>query len=109
MKLQCPCGAKYAFDLTPEMLANPVTFVCPACNADHSAFVNELVRQEFGAVAPAPVAPPTPAPTGSRLKISHETKAAEPTPESAPVSKNCVRTRAVKLIPAPETQRAQNQ
>ena len=98
MKLQCPCGAKYAFDLTPEMVANPVTFVCPACNADHSAFVNELVRQEFGAVAPEPVAPPPPAPpapTGSRLKISHETKAAEPTPESAPVSKYCPKHRGV--------------
>jgi hypothetical protein len=101
MKLQCPCGAKYAFDLTPEMLASPVSFVCPACGADHSVFVNELVRQEFGTAAPAPEnipappsAPPT-APAGSRLKISHEAKAPEAPVETAPVSKYCQKHRGV--------------
>ncbi len=99
MKLQCPCGAKYAFDLAPEMLANPVSFICPACGADHSVFVNELVRQEFGAPAAEPVSlPPVAAPspaTGSRLTISHETKPATPTPEAAPVSKFCSKHRGV--------------
>ena len=95
MKLQCPCGAKYAFDLAPEMLANPVSFVCPACGADHSAFVNELVRQEFAPAAPEPAAPPPP--TGSRLKISHEAAPAAPAPETAPASKYCSKHRGVRV------------
>ncbi len=91
MKLQCPCGAKYAFDLTPEMLATPVSFLCPACGADHSGFVNELVRQEFAAPAPEIVLP-----TAARLKISHEAKPAETAaPETASVSKYCGKHRGV--------------
>ncbi len=48
MKLQCSCGAKYAFDITPEMAQKPVRFVCPQCGADSSDFVNQLVRSELG-------------------------------------------------------------
>ncbi len=112
MKLQCSCGAKYAFDITPEMVQNPVRFVCPQCGADSSDFVNELVRREFGAAAgsavpltiasapaPAPVAasePPPPAPpAGSRLRISH-TEAPKPAQEEADTgSKYCPKHRGV--------------
>ena len=62
MKIQCRCGAKFAFDVKPEMAAAPQRFVCPACGADDSAEVNEIIRQQFTAppveVAPAPVARP---------------------------------------------------
>ena len=58
MKIQCACGAKYAFDVTPEMAQTPVKFVCPTCGADASDAVNRLVRQELGLpeleAAPAP-------------------------------------------------------
>ena len=76
MKIQCACGAKYAFDATPEMLQNPVRFVCPSCGLDSSEYVNELIRREFAGQTPA--APP-PATESPRLKISH----GEP-PPSAP-------------------------
>src|SRR5882672_4681053 len=102
MKLQCPCGAKYAFDISPEMVQNPVRFVCPTCGLDSSDFVNELVRREFGAPAPeytppvsTPPLPPPPAPAGaSRLRISREEKPAAPV-EAAPVSKYCQKHRGV--------------
>ena len=68
MKIQCACGAKYSFDATPEMLQNPVKFVCPGCGLDSSDFVNELVRREFAGQTPAATPPPTESP---RLKISH--------------------------------------
>ena len=48
MKIQCSCGAKYDFDITPGMAQNPVQFVCPACGLDASDFVNDLIRQELG-------------------------------------------------------------
>lgn len=95
MKLQCPCGAKYAFDTSPEMLQNPVKFVCPSCGLDSSAFVNELIRQEFGGQTPPPL-PPPPTPAGAaRLKISHEAPAAAPAPEAPLVSKYCPKHRGV--------------
>lgn len=55
MKIQCSCGAKYAFDITPERAQQPVTFVCPACGLDASEYVTNLVRQQFG-LAGAPAA-----------------------------------------------------
>ena len=60
MKLQCPCGAKYAFEITPVMAYRPVQFICPACGLDSSDFVNTLIRQELGpapAFGPEPVEP----------------------------------------------------
>ena len=58
MKIQCSCGAKYAFEVTPEQARQPVTFVCPACGLDASEYVTNLVRQEFGLVGTAPAVAP---------------------------------------------------
>lgn len=66
MKLQCSCGAKFDFDVTPEMADRPVQFVCPACGLDASDFVNQLVRQELAQSGAAPVKP---APV--RLRVEH--------------------------------------
>ncbi len=61
MKIQCSCGTKYAFDVTPEMVANPIRFVCQNCGADNSAAVNALIQQQFAAsVPPTPAPPPAP-------------------------------------------------
>ena len=115
MKLQCSCGAKYAFDATPEMLAHPVKFICPSCGLDASEFVNQLIRQEFGGQASAPVPAPAPAfapikvtagappsspppPPPGRLRISHEAAptaaapvAAAAAQATAPASKFCTK------------------
>ena len=48
MKIQCSCGAKYTFDITPDMADKPVRFVCQQCGLDSSDFVNNLIRQELG-------------------------------------------------------------
>lgn len=93
MKLQCACGAKYAFDITPEMVQNPVRFVCPQCGQDSSDFVNELVRREFGAssmaMPPSPPPPPPVAPAAPRLKISHAEAPPAPVAEASEESRNC--------------------
>src|SRR5438093_13356349 len=84
MKVQCQCGTKYAFDVTPEMARDPVRFICPGCGMDLSVPINDLIRQELGLSAPAapvtqaaPVAPPppqpvaaTPAPPAGPAKLS---------------------------------------
>ncbi len=48
MKVICDCGAKYAFDATPEMVRNPLAFACPTCGVDLSPRILEMVRQQFG-------------------------------------------------------------
>ncbi len=92
MKIQCSCGAKYAFDISPEMAQEPVRFVCPACGLDASDFVNSLVRQELGLSGPA--AAPAPAPAATP---------AQPAPQSPPVARVRVHTPAsvpVEAAPA---------
>jgi outer membrane protein assembly factor BamB len=66
MKVQCPCGAKYAIDVTPEMARDPVRFVCPGCGVDLSGPINDLVRHELGlGQAAAPEAPVATAPVAA--------------------------------------------
>ncbi|MFZ1072899.1 MAG: PQQ-binding-like beta-propeller repeat protein [Verrucomicrobiia bacterium] len=77
MKIQCSCGAKYAFDVTPEMAEKPVRFVCQQCGLDSSSFVNGLIRQELGLGKPAD-APPPPAPASAPAPRLHVAHAAEP-------------------------------
>jgi hypothetical protein len=106
MKLQCSCGAKYAFDVTPEMAQNPVGFVCPNCGLDSSDFVNELVRRELAKQFPdstpaAPAGPPPPqpeapaAPAASQLKILRGEATAPAPAEAAPVSAICPKHRGM--------------
>jgi hypothetical protein len=89
MKLQCSCGAKYAFDATPEMVDHPVKFVCPNCGQDSSAFVNELIRREFaggasGSAEPAPSPLATPNASGRiRVALRGPAKAVTPAPALA--------------------------
>ena len=72
MKIQCSCGTKYAFEITPDMVANPVRLVCQNCGADNSAAVNQIIQQQFGTPATetttAPAAPWKPAPPGLRAQ-----------------------------------------
>jgi len=87
MKIQCSCGAKYAFDVTPETAQTPVRFVCPACGVDSSEFVNRMVRKELG--LPEPVAAPSPPPVARLIS-------------AAPVSRPVARMRApsTETVPA---------
>ena len=103
MKIQCSCGAKYAFDVTPEMAKTPVRFVCSACGLDASDFVNSLVRQELGLSAaavgaPAPVALHVAAPVQSapqsrpvaRIRIqTPDAASAETEPEASSEPQRC--------------------
>ena len=57
MKIQCSCGTKYAFDITPEMGRTPVRFVCQKCGLDSSELVNELIRAGAAAAVPAEAPP----------------------------------------------------
>jgi len=85
MKIQCACGAKYAFDVTPEMAEHPVRFVCQNCGLDSSDFVNGLIRQELGLGAPdasPPSAAPIPLAT-PRLQVAHAAQPAGPAGEPA--------------------------
>ena len=82
------------------MLAQPVKFICPSCGLDASDFVNELIRQEFGAqtlpepgVPDAPPPPPPPPSPASRLRVAHSAPPAAPAQPAPAASKFCARHR----------------
>jgi hypothetical protein len=98
MKVQCACGAKYVFDITPAMRSNPVQFICPACGMDASQFVDGLVRQELGqATAPfgQPISVLTGAPTTAAVPtgvlLDDSATAPAPPPAAAPRAALAVR------------------
>src|SRR5262245_1488031 len=115
MKIQCDCGGKYAFDASPEMVRNPVTFACPECGADLSARINDEVKRQFGNVS-GPVAlsvAPTvtaPAPTWTAPAIEMAPpppSAAKPSPVAPPpapprISVNVPSVSPTPAAPAPE-------
>ncbi len=87
MKIQCNCGAKFAFDVTPEMIAGPVKFVCPACGLDASEYVTQLVHQQQAPVpTPAPVARAT-----SAVPVARVAPADQPEAEAAALGTPCAK------------------
>jgi hypothetical protein len=67
IKVQCPCGAKYSFDVEPVDGRMPFAVNCPACNADGAELANQVIAAQSGApklrvhiAAAAAEAPPTP-------------------------------------------------
>src|SRR5437899_840978 len=74
MKIQCSCGTKYNFEVTPEMANRPIHFVCSSCGLDASEYVTNLIRQELATSTQTP---------GSSSSVS----LAHPAPQvSAPAS-----------------------
>ncbi|HUD46397.1 MAG TPA: hypothetical protein VMR33_06185 [Candidatus Baltobacteraceae bacterium] len=48
IKVQCPCGAKYSFEVEPVDGQMPHAVNCPVCNADGTALANEVIAAKAG-------------------------------------------------------------
>jgi hypothetical protein len=46
IKVQCPCGAKYSFDVEPVEGRMPFAVTCPVCNADGTELANQLISEQ---------------------------------------------------------------
>lgn len=109
MKIQCSCGAKYEFAVSPEMLTAPFKFVCSACGRDASEFVLQLVRQELSqSGTPVPEARGR-APAGVLLEEPPE--GVEPPKEPVSSAKRAAvkvqaRIHTAEPVPAPDDVRA---
>ena len=84
MKIQCSCGSKYTFEVTPEMANQPIHFVCSSCGLDASEYVTNLVRQELGA---SPAAAGTPVAAPAPIRVAAPVRVALPAaPSASPVA-----------------------
>jgi hypothetical protein len=66
IKVLCPCGTKFAFEVEPVDGQMPEAAACPACGADSTAAANAVIRQALaGGTAPTPVAKAAPVRIGA--------------------------------------------
>ena len=68
IKIQCPCGARYSFEVEPREGRLPAPIHCPACQADGTEAANELIAAQ---IAAAPEAAPR-----ARLQVTIPGRAA---------------------------------
>jgi hypothetical protein len=103
MKIQCACGTKVAFDVTPEMATQRVQLLCPNCGRDNSALANELIREELDGRSAAPAAT-APAASKPVLRVALPKAATEaptvtePPAPSAPLEKEYCLKHPNKLV-----------
>jgi hypothetical protein len=98
IRVECPCGQAYAFDVDPVNNLMPCGVACPDCGADGTELANQFIASTTG-VPQAPV--PSPAPTAPGLRINRP----PPPPPSAPAPPG-VASPAPPVPPAPAFSRA---
>lgn len=57
LKIQCPCGQRFVFDVEPVDGHMPIAVTCPACGADDTAVANAALAQNLPAPPPMADAP----------------------------------------------------
>ncbi len=69
IKVQCPCGSKYSFEVEPVEGRMPFAVNCPSCNADGTEIANQMIAEAGGkpklrmhVAVPAVVSEPPPLP-----------------------------------------------
>jgi len=86
VKIQCPCGQRYAFDVEPVNGIMPSPIACPACGADGTASANDCISRQHSVVAEAvaassPSAPAATAAPESSIRLT-------PRPTARPTATN---------------------
>src|SRR3954471_6010885 len=92
IKVLCPCGAKFRFEVEPVRGRMPAPVQCPTCGADATELADVAIAQQIAA-APAPVAiiaSPVPAPAASA-----------PPPPPAPIARVAVAAAAHAAVSQP--------
>jgi hypothetical protein len=87
IKIQCPCGAKYSFEVEPVEGQMPYAVNCPVCGAEGTEMANELIAAQEppsklrlhiaeitaeDSIAPAPIPRPPPVSTMERLRAERQ-------------------------------------
>jgi outer membrane protein assembly factor BamB len=101
IKILCPCGTKFAFDVEPVQGRMPMAVACPECGADATELANTAIAQQLAPAAggPPPAEPPRVRIRTATAKPVEATPAASPAPPPAPAAGSTPR---IRLAGAPE-------
>ncbi|MDB6021530.1 MAG: Pyrrolo-quinoline quinone [Pedosphaera sp.] len=107
IKVQCPCGSRFEFEVEPVGGRMPMAIACPTCGADATELANAVIQQKIGS-PPVPVPVPVPAPaSGLRIARSHvPAPVAVPVAQAAPASSESAPESAAQLCPKHKTETA---
>jgi len=83
IKIQCPCGAKYSFEVDPVEGRMPYAVNCPTCQADGTETANQIIAETSGkprlrvhaaaAAVEAPIPrPPAPSVSAAMQQVRRE-------------------------------------
>jgi hypothetical protein len=92
IKVQCPCGTRFEFEVEPVHERMPVPINCPACGADATNLANDVIRQRASQPRPIVVIP---------MRVDPPPRAAE-VPVPAPQSGLKIAKAASVPVPASE-------
>ena len=65
VKVHCPCGAKFEFEVEPANGRMPVPINCPTCGAEATELANAVIQQQLTSAVPHP------APVRVAVKSAH--------------------------------------
>ncbi|HTH48515.1 MAG TPA: PQQ-binding-like beta-propeller repeat protein [Candidatus Limnocylindria bacterium] len=73
VKIECPCGQRFAFDVEPEEGHMPMALACPACGTDLTPVADADIARQLH-----PGGPAVPAPSPGPVRVALRVAAAEP-------------------------------
>lgn len=98
IKILCPCGTKFAFDVEPVQGRMPMTVACPECGADATELANAAIAQQI-APATGGVTPAEPTRVRIRATAPKPANSAPPVP-SAPAPPPASEGHSLRIRPA---------
>jgi hypothetical protein len=99
IKVECPCGQPFEFEVEPNNGRMPCAIQCPTCNADATELANRFIAEKF----PLPtLSPPSAAPSGLRINREPAHVASPSTPVTL-TSPDFIPVSAPAKTPKPES------
>jgi hypothetical protein len=86
IKVSCPCGSRFAFDVEPVDGRMPVALSCPSCGADATDLANAAIQQASAPPPPPPAAESAPATPTAGLRVKGHAGTPPPPPTATPAA-----------------------
>lgn len=96
VKVLCPCGTKFAFEVEPVNGRMPMEVQCPSCNTDSTMLANAAIAGQLAAdttTAPAAPEPPPGSAEPPKVRIRMSAAPAASSPPPAPPAEEPSRAR----------------
>lgn len=88
IKIQCPCGQRYSFDVEPDVARMPSPVLCPVCGADGTGAADEILASNL---VKLPVSPPIAIREHATPRLVREVQTHQSSPARVPLNDDAAR------------------